>query len=309
MQTLMKKYFYKQQKILIALCMIMPLKGQDAEQAQEEKPPMARVAVMAYGYVAPNKFRIATEEDVQRLAGGEDGIDDNGDSIADQIRGNAVLIPKEEGTFPPSSLELPLTEKQLEEGVAPGALRVGFNNVSSQVDVFANVRLDLNKKGEKDAYIQMPALREDSDNLLLLVPRGEAPKYWIEKPRVIHYDFSSEKYVGKNFVFKNLTRTEVQLELHDEKVMLKAGGTHTFKDIPTGKSILYRVSTNKGKSVIEYTRLVLYDKKLLIQLMLPQHKEIKNGKRYRLAKLVFDRPTLPTAKEDLDAENKTITSQ
>ncbi len=292
----MKKRVFQKPIIMLSVLVQTLCYAQEATE-EEEKPPMARVSLMAYAFKPQTEFKVATEDQVKALVDKLGEFDSNGESVADRYRGAAIIQTPKKDTLPPPSLQMPLTKEQQEKGLSPDSIPIGFNGVGGGQDILANRSIPLKKNGEEDTYVQIPSLEPDTDNLLLLIPRGEAPTYWSEKPRVIHYNFSTEKYVGKNFVFKNLTRTKATVELHDQKVTIDAGKTHTFEGLPTGKRVLYRVSTNNGKSVINFTRVILYEERLLIQMMMPQHKEIKKGPPYRLTRFVINHPTIPKPKE------------
>ncbi len=273
---------------------------------QEEEPPKAKVSIMALGFRPNVKFKKATQKDIDKIVSIEGETNEFGDSVAAGYTGAAILQLPDKGAVPPASLELPLTVEEAEKGKSPSTVVVGFNSSRGQSEVFANRRIGLKQKGEDTPFVTIPPLKKDSDNLILLIPRGKAPGYWLKPPKSIHYDLSTEEYVGKNLVVKNLTGLPTQIELHDKKVTVRPGKTHSFEDLPTGKRLLYRVSVNKGKSVIRYTRIILYEERLLVQLLLPQYKESKTAKALRIEEIVLNRPVLsePEPEEKVEGESE-----
>lgn len=291
----------------VTLSGMMLLESSAQSEKIEESPPTARVSVMAYGFKPEPQFKLATEADIKRIVAERGELDEFGDSVADQLRGEALFVPPDKDVLPPGNLNFPLTEEQLKLGDPPETLAVGFNSVGSKKEIVAGININLNRDRENSPYVRIPALTKDTDNLLLLIPRGEAPKYWAKPPRVIHYNFSTEEYSEKSFVFKNLTRTDAQVEIDKQKVLIKPGKTHYFENLPTGKHILYRVSTDKGKSVIKYSRILLYDDRMFVQMLMPQHREVNSRLKYRLAQFIVETPIVP--EPEIEDKSKNAVSE
>lgn len=269
------------------------------ESNEEVEPPKASVRFMAIGYKPKPTFKKATAEDIKRIVEAQGSVGANGEDIAGLYEGVPIIQPVVEDAVPPKWLETSLTKEEENLGTQAQKATIGFNKVGGKFEIFANRKISLNKKDFKPSYVSLPAMRPNSENLVLLFPKAKGPRYWAEVPRAVHFDLSTDEYAGKSLIFKNFTKVEVLVEIANKKENVPAGKTVYFDDLPTGKSLLYRVSANKGKFVIKYSKLPLFEDKMIFQMLLPQHDEIGTDiKKPRIEQIVIDKPTLITIADE-----------